>query len=64
MAAKPVLVEQAPEPDELAVRIEGTPAPAALESFAEFLLQRLQKETNAARRPLLALVEGSPRRRD
>lgn len=31
----------APEP-EIRARVEGTPAPAALESFAAFLLERIQ----------------------
>lgn len=43
-----------PEP-ELAARVEGTPAPAALESFADFLLERIQA-TAPPPRPTLELV--------
>jgi hypothetical protein len=49
---------------ELAARVEGAPAPAALESFADFLLERIQNDTNAARRPVLTVIQGPARRRD
>lgn len=41
----------APEP-EIRARVDGTPSPAALESFAAFLLERIQ----ARRQPALKLV--------
>lgn len=64
MKALSILV-QTPAPEaELAARVEGTPAPAALESFADFLLERIQNDTHAAKRPLLTVIQGPARRSD
>lgn len=60
-ALRPVQTS-APEA-ELRARVEGTPAPARLESFAEFLLNRI-RDDNAARRPVLTVVQRPARRRD
>lgn len=46
-----------PEP-EIRARVDGTPAPAALESFAAFLLERIQqREPDATRGPVLQVVK-------
>jgi hypothetical protein len=52
MAKLAAVHTSAPEP-ELAGRVEGAPAPAALESFAAFLLERLRLKPEA---PKLQLV--------